>query len=122
MNTTVNTINDDLDTDNLALEDMDFNFEDEAQAAEVVIPPETLRSMEFLNDIPVKVTVEVGAKTMTLSELLATKTNSIMMLNKENGEALDIKVNGKLFAHGEVVVSAAHYGVKITDIVNENVK
>ncbi|PKG39555.1 flagellar motor switch protein FliN [Psychromonas sp. Urea-02u-13] len=124
MNTPVNKTNDELITDDLNFEDMNFNFEDDDDKAieEKVTPSETVRSMEFLNDIPVKVTVEVGAKTVDLSELLSIKSNSILMLNKENGEALDIKVNGKLFAYGEVVVSGGHYGVKVTDIVNEYVK
>ncbi len=121
----MNNSNDELITDNLDLEDIDFNFEDENNDnnllfEEKTIPSQAPRPMEFLNDIPVKVTVEVGAKTVSLSELLTTKTNSILMLNKENGEALDIKVNGKLFAHGEIVVSAGHYGVKVTDIINDD--
>jgi len=124
MNTPMNRSTDELNTDSFDLEDINFNFEDNDDDVieEKVTPPETARAMEFLNDIPVKVTVEVGAKTVNLSELLAIKSNSILMLNKENGEALDIKVNGKLFAHGEVVVSSGHYGVKVTDIVNEYVK
>jgi len=121
MNTAMNTTTDDLNMDDFNLEDINFNFEDNDNEVieDKVTPTETVRAMEFLNDIPVNVTVEVGAKTVNLSELLSIKSNSILMLNKENGEALDIKVNGKLFAHGEVVVSGGHYGVKVTDIVNE---
>lgn len=125
MNST-NLRNDNELENDFDLDDMDFNLVDDDKLLESSDTKKNAtssnHSMDFLNDIPVQVSVEVGAKTVTLAELLAIKNDSILMLNKENGEALDIKVNGKLFAYGEVVVSNGHYGVKITDIVNKNIK
>ncbi len=117
----MNSLNDELDND-FDLDDMDFNLLDEEDTPELAESSNETNSLSFLNDIPVQVTVEVGAKTVTLQDLLAIKNNSVLMLNKENGEALDIKVNGKVFAYGEVVVCNGHYGVKITDIVNKDIK
>lgn len=117
----MNSLNDDLDND-FDLDDMDFNLLDDEESPELPTDSDKTKPLSFLNDIPVQVTVEVGAKTVTLQDLLAIKNDSVLMLNKENGEALDIKVNGKIFAYGEVVVSNGHYGVKITDIVDKDIK
>ena len=117
----MNSLNDELDTD-FDLDDMDFDLLEENETPELPATSGNTNSLSFLNDIPVQVTVEVGAKTVTLQDLLTIKNDSVLMLNKENGEALDIKVNGKIFAYGEVVVSNGHYGVKITNIVNKDIK
>ncbi|MFT6928289.1 MAG: flagellar motor switch protein FliN/FliY [Psychromonas sp.] len=118
----MNSLNNDLDNE-FDLDDMDFDLTDEVNETPSPGPgsAKKAKSLSFLNDIPVHVTVEVGAKTVTLQELLEVKNDSVLMLTKENGAALDIKVNGKLFAYGEVVVSNGHYGVKITDIVNKDI-
>jgi flagellar motor switch protein FliN/FliY len=113
-------LDNDLDNE-LDLDDMDFDLTDDVNEKTSPSPDKKAKSLSFLNDIPVLVTVEVGAKTVTLQELLEIKNDSVLMLTKENGKALDIKVNGKLFAYGEVVVSNGHYGVKITDIVNNDI-
>jgi len=120
----MNPLDNDLDNE-FNLDDLDFDLVDDANAEALSLhntSTSTKKSLSFLNDIPVQVTVEVGAKTVTLQDLLEIKNDSILMLNKENGEPLDIKINGKLFAHGEVVVANGRYGVKITDIVNQDIK
>jgi flagellar motor switch protein FliN/FliY len=114
------SLNNDLDNE-FDLDDMDFDLTDDAKEEALPSSAKKTKSLSFLNDIPVHVTVEVGAKTVTLQDLLEIKNDSVLMLTKENGAALDIKVNGKLFAYGEVVVSNGHYGVKITDIVNKDI-
>lgn len=116
----MNPLDNDLDNE-FDLDDMDFDLTDDADEKASPSAAKKAKSLSFLNDIPVHVTVEVGAKTVTLKELLEIKNDSVLMLTKENGKALDIKVNGKLFAYGEVVVSNGHYGVKITDIVNKDI-
>ncbi|ABM05275.1 surface presentation of antigens (SPOA) protein [Psychromonas ingrahamii 37] len=119
----MNPLDNDLDNE-FDLDDMDFDLINDVNDISDAPPSSSAKkakSLSFLNDIPVHVTVEVGAKTVTLKELLEIKNDSVLMLTKENGKALDIKVNGKLFAYGEVVVANGHYGVKITDIVNKDI-
>ncbi len=74
-------------------------------------------SMDLISDIPVRVTVELGKARMTVSEVLALKSGSVIALDKMAGEPVDILVNGKLIAHGEVVVIDENFGVRLTDII-----
>ena len=73
--------------------------------------------MDFILDIPLELSVELGKTTMLVSELLQLGQGSIVDLNKSAGEPLEISVNGKLVARGEVVVVEAKYGIRLTDIV-----
>lgn len=73
--------------------------------------------MDFILDIPLELSVELGKTTMLVSELLQLGQGSIVNLNKPAGESLEISVNGKLVARGEVVVVEARYGIRLTDIV-----
>ena len=70
-----------------------------------------------LQDIPVKLTVELGRTRMTIKELLRLTQGSVVALDGLAGEPLDILINGYLIAQGEVVVVADKYGVRITDII-----
>jgi flagellar motor switch protein FliN/FliY len=63
--------------------------------------------------------VELGKCKKTIKEILSLNTGSIIVLDKHAGEMVDIFVNGKLFAVGEVVVIDDNYGVRVTDIVGE---
>ncbi len=79
------------------------------------VPPDKL---ELLFDIPLKVTVELGRTKMTLKEVLELSVGSLIELDKLTGEPVDILVNGKLIARGEVVVIDENFGVRITDIIS----
>ncbi|AGL49605.1 chemotaxis protein CheC [Thermotoga maritima MSB8] len=74
--------------------------------------------LELLLDIPLKVTVELGRTRMTLKRVLEMIPGSIIELDKLTGEPVDILVNGKLIARGEVVVIDENFGVRITEIVS----
>ena len=73
--------------------------------------------IDLIADIPVRVTVELGKARKSVSEILALTTGAVVELDKMAGEPVDILVNGKLIAHGEVVVIDENFGVRITDII-----
>lgn len=76
------------------------------------------RSIEFLFDIPISVTVELGRTKLLLKDLLKLGEGAILELDKFEGEPVDILVNNKLIAKGEVVVINERFGVKIVDIIS----
>jgi flagellar motor switch protein FliN/FliY len=77
------------------------------------------RSLDFLMDVPLKVTVELGRKRMRVAELLALAKGTVVELEKVAGEPLDVLVNDQLVARGEAVVINDKFGVRLTDVVNE---
>ena len=74
--------------------------------------------MDLILDIPLDVTVELGNVKMPVNELLQLGQGSIIELSKQVGEPLDIYVNDKLVAKGEVVVLDEKYGIRVSDIIN----
>lgn len=75
-------------------------------------------SLDFILDIPLEISVELGRSRMLISELLQLGQGSVIELNKLAGEPLEIFVNQKLIARGEVVVVNEKFGIKMTDILN----
>ena len=76
-----------------------------------------LRGLEFLKDVPLEISVELGSSQMTLGQVLSLGPNSLIELNKANGEPLDVKVNGVLVARGEAVVVNERFGVRLTSVM-----
>lgn len=72
---------------------------------------------DLINDIPLQVTVELGKAKKNLNEVLNLGVGSIIVLDKLAGELVDVIVNGKRIAKGEVVVIDDNYGVRITEII-----
>jgi len=72
----------------------------------------------LLMDVPLKLTVELGRTTRMVKEILALAPGAVVELDKLSGEAVDILVNEKLIAKGEVVVIDENFGVRITEILN----
>lgn len=81
---------------------------------------EEQRNLQMLFDIPLQVTVELGRTTKVVKEILELSSGSIIELDKLAGEPVDILVNGKLIAKGEVVVIEENFGVRITDIISQS--
>ncbi|UOQ85585.1 flagellar motor switch phosphatase FliY [Gracilibacillus salinarum] len=77
------------------------------------------RNLDLLMDIPLQVTVELGRTKRTVKEILELSSGSIVELDKLAGEPVDILVNQKLIAKGEVVVIDENFGVRVTDIVSK---
>ena len=80
---------------------------------------EAPRDLGFFRQIPVTVTLEVASTDIALGELLTVGPNSVIELDKLNGEPLDVKVNGRLLGHAEVVVINDKYGLRLTDIAED---
>ncbi|MBN2297495.1 MAG: flagellar motor switch protein FliN [Deltaproteobacteria bacterium] len=76
------------------------------------------KDLDFILDIPLEVTVEMGRTRMLINDLLQLGQGSVIELNRLAGEPLDILINNKLVARGEVVVVSEKFGIRITDIVS----
>ncbi|NPA64580.1 MAG: flagellar motor switch protein FliN [Epsilonproteobacteria bacterium] len=72
--------------------------------------------LEFLKDIRLKVSVSVGKVEKMLIEILSLKEGDILQLDKSIEDYIDIKINDKKFAIGEIVVANEKYGVRIVDL------
>lgn len=77
------------------------------------------RNLNLLLDIPLQVTVELGRTKKQIKEILELSSGSIIELDKLAGEPVDIFVNNKLIAKGEVVVIEENFGVRVTDIISQ---
>jgi flagellar motor switch protein FliN/FliY len=77
------------------------------------------RNLNMLLDIPLQVTVELGRTKRSVKEILELTSGSVIELDKLAGEPVDILVNSRLVAKGEVVVIDENFGVRITDIVSQ---
>ncbi len=78
----------------------------------------TKRDLDFLLDIPLEVSVEVGRTKLLINDLLQLGQGSVIELNKLAGEPMEILVNNKLIARGEVVVVNEKFGIRLTDIIS----
>ena len=76
------------------------------------------KGIDLVYNIPLQVTVELGKTRKEISEILEFGSGTIVVLDKIAGDPVEIVVNGKLIARGEVVVIDENYGVRITDIIN----
>ena len=74
--------------------------------------------MDLILDIPLDVSVELGKVKMIVNDLIRLGQGSVVDLEKPAGEPLDIYVNGKLVARGEVVVVDEKYGIRVIDVVS----
>ena len=75
--------------------------------------------IELLMDVALEVSVELGRSHMSIGEILALRTGSVIELDKLAGEPVDVSVNGTLIARGEVVVVDEKFGVRITEVVSK---
>ncbi|MCF8067781.1 MAG: flagellar motor switch protein FliN [Desulfobacterales bacterium] len=76
------------------------------------------RDLDFILEIPLELSVELGKTKMLVYDLLQLGQGSIVTLNKLAGEPLEIYINRKLVAKGEVVVVNEKFGVRLTDIIS----
>ena len=75
-------------------------------------------NLDLIRDIQVTLTVELGRTDMMIEEVTALTPGKVVELDKLAGEPLDILINGKLLAKGEVVVVDENFGIRITSIVD----
>ena len=74
-------------------------------------------NLDFILDIPLELSVELGKTRMLVNDLLQLGQGSIIELNKLAGESLEVYINHKLIARGEVVVVNEKFGVRLTDVI-----
>ncbi len=74
----------------------------------------------LIQDIDVRLTVELGRAQMSLREVLDLAEESVVMLDRLTDEPLDVLVNGKLIAKGEVVAEGNRFGLRILELVGDN--
>lgn len=75
-------------------------------------------NMDFVLDIPLKVAVELGRAKILVQDLIRLHKGSVIELNKLAGEALEVLVNDRVVARGEVIVVNEKFGIRLTDIVS----
>ncbi len=80
-------------------------------------PPTNANELEAVYDIPVQVSAVLGKSTMRVSQLLKLGRGAVVELDRKVGEAIDIYVNDRLVARGEVVVVEDRLGVTMTEII-----
>lgn len=90
----------------------------ETQEAKDISEKESVRNLDLVLDIPLTVTVELGRAKMLINDLLQLNQGSVVELTKLVGEPLEVLVNQKLVARGEVVVVNEKFGVRLTDIIS----
>jgi flagellar motor switch protein FliN/FliY len=106
------------DKKTLAGKTKDMSFKDLTEEAKAPRPEADRRDLDFILDIPLDVSVELGRTRLLINELLQLGQGSVVELNKLAGEPLEIFVNGKLVARGEAVVINEKFGVRLTDIIS----
>jgi flagellar motor switch protein FliN len=94
----------------------DFAGDDEAVEEDSLGEVET----DFLMDIPLRLTVEVGRTKLLIKNLLALEIGSIVELKKRIGSPMNVLINDKLVAKGEIVVQNEKFGLKLTEIIEES--
>ncbi len=75
------------------------------------------RSFDLLKDVDVRLWVELGRTNMKLKDVLALGEESVIMLDRLTDELLDVMVNGKLIARGEIVAENNRFGLRIVELV-----
>jgi flagellar motor switch protein FliN/FliY len=116
-----------------AMEDLERQkqmIQDQAKAQAQPLAPESsaskfalnhgseLPNLQFILDIPLQVTVELGRKRLLVHDLLQLSQGSVIELTKQIGEPFEVLINQKLIARGEIVVINDKFGVRITDIIS----
>lgn len=77
-----------------------------------------LNNLDFILDVPLQVSVHIGSTKMLIKDLLQLGQGSIIELSKIAGEPMDVLVNDRLIARGEVVVVNDKFGIRLTDIIS----
>ena len=104
--------------ESLASQTQDAQFKDLTGHSKSAHPEGTKRELDFILDIPLNVSAELGRTQLLINELLQLGQGSVIELNKLAGEPLEVHVNGKLVARGEAVVINEKFGVRLTDIIS----
>ncbi len=83
-------------------------------------PAENPANLNIVLDVPVSLTIELGSCQLPMREVLQLNIGSVVQLDKPADAPVELSVNGKLIARGEVVVIEDRFGVKITEVIGNN--
>ena len=109
------------ETNRVSVKAMQYqSFDDQDAARGTYERGEYGDSLGLILDVPLQVTVELGQCKKSIKDILNLNMGSVVVLNRMAGEMVDIMVNGKLFARGEVVVIDDNYGVRVTEILSSS--
>ena len=78
------------------------------------------RGFDFLKDVDVRLSVELGRTDMKLRDILGIGEESVVMLDRLTDELLDVMVNGKIIAKGEIVAQGNRFGLRIVEMAGDN--
>ena len=106
-------------TDNLDLDDLDPDAKTPSREDTVATNIGT-KDLEAIYDIPVQISAVLGKSTMQVNQLLKLGRGAVVELDRKVGEAIDIYVNNRLVARGEVVVVEDRLGVTMTEIIKSD--
>ena len=104
----------DFEGDTMEEDDIEEVFNDDKQSSI------TARELEAVYDIPVQVSAVLGKSSMQVSQLLKLGRGAVVELDRKVGEAIDIYVNNRLVARGEVVIVDERLGVTMTEIIKSD--
>jgi len=79
----------------------------------------TTRGFDLIKDVDVRMTVELGRTDMKLKDVLNLAADSVVVLDRMTDELLDVMVNGKLIARGEVVTQGERFGLRIVELIGQ---
>lgn len=111
------------DTENMDWQELDKGDGSTDMAGQESAPDENFEGagdLEAVFDVPVKVSAVLGITTLTVSQLLKLGSGSVVELDRKVGEAIDIYVNNRLVARGEVVLLEEKLGITMTEIIKGN--
>lgn len=93
---------------------------DKVETEEVKEGGQETKNLEFILDIPLQLTVELGRTKLLVKDVLQLNQGAVVELTKLAGEPLDVFVNSKLIARGEAVVVNEKFGIRLVDIISPN--
>ena len=91
-------------------------FENLEDTSGTLVEDET--NLDIILDIPVTISMEIGRTQISIRNLLQLNQGSVVELDRLAGEPMDVRVNGTLVAHGEVVVVNEKFGIRLTDVIS----
>jgi len=104
--------------DDLELTDFSENASDSGESTEVSDGPKQVEDLQAVFDVPVKISAVLGRTNLEISDLLDLDEGDVIELDRKVGEAIDLYVNNRLVARGEVVLVDEKLGVTMTEIIS----
>jgi flagellar motor switch protein FliN/FliY len=89
-------------------------------STETQTPEGDQHNLEFLMDVPLRLSAELGSCQMNMEELLELSIGSVIQLDKPANANVDVYVNQKLVARGEVVVAEENFGIRIKEVLSKS--